>query len=130
VLEVFPSALMLTLKPNSAMVGNLRKAVKNLQSVLLSALLTAALGPLGGPGIFPTTTRPGEIQENAPLSERFEEFTTLGRFDHERLLKHQRRLAFNHEVTDSSHLGHTQNVVLLAPSGHRLSNGLLAPLTC
>jgi hypothetical protein len=118
-------------KADCAMAGNLQKAVGNLRSAWLAALLTIAVGPLGGPGILPSASRPGEIQENVPLSERSEEFTTLGRADHERLLKHeQRRLAFNYEITDSSRLGHTQNIVLFAPSGHRLSNGLLAPLTC
>ena len=41
-----------------------------------------------------------------------------------------RRLAIIFEVPASSRLGHTQNAVLLAPSGHRLANGLLAPITC
>jgi hypothetical protein len=98
---------------------------------LLSALLIGAMGGFGGPLLLPPESRAGESQENLPAGDRQEEFTTLGRFDHERLLKlEKRRLAFNFEVADSSHLGHTQNIVLPAPSGHRLSNGLLAPLTC
>ena len=98
---------------------------------LLSALMVAMVGVSGGPLIILSGSRSGEAQENAPLNERQEEFTTMGRFDHERLMKlEQRRLAIIFEVPASSRLGHTQNAVLLAPSGHRLANGLLAPLTC
>jgi len=108
---------------------SLRKVAKQLQRAILSTLLVVMAGGIGGPLIFPDT-RSNESQENAPPSERQEDFTTMGRLDHERLMKlEQRRLAIIFEVP-SSHLGHTQNAVLFAPSGHRLANGLLAPLTC
>jgi hypothetical protein len=112
------------------MSGLLRQFAKHLQRALLSTLLLLMVGGIGGPlTIFPET-RWGESEESAPSSERQEEFTALGRFDHERQMKlEQRRLAIIFEVP-SSHLGHTQNPVLFAPSGHRLANGLLAPLTC
>ena len=111
------------------MQNSLRKVAKQMQRALLSALLVVMAGGIGGPLIFPDT-RSSESQENAPPSERQEEFTTAGRVDHERQIKlEQRQLAIIFEVP-STHLGHTQNAVLLAPSGHRLANGLLAPLTC
>jgi hypothetical protein len=109
---------------------SLRKVAKHLQRALLSTLLVVMAGGIGGPLMIFPDTRSSESQENAPPSERQEEFTTVGRFDHERHMKlEQRRLAITFEVP-SSHLGHTQNAVLLAPNGHRLANGLLAPLTC
>jgi hypothetical protein len=104
---------------------------RRLQPALLSALLLVMVGGTGGPLVILPEGRSGETQENAPPSERQEEFTTQGRLDHERQVKlEQRRLAIIFEVPASSRLGHTQNAVLLAPSGHRLANGLLAPLTC
>jgi len=109
---------------------SLRKVAKHLQRALLSTLLVVMAGGVGGPLLIFPESRSSESQENAPPSERQEEFTTMGRLDHERLMKlEQRRLAIIFEVP-SSHLGHTQNAVLFAPSGHRLANGLLAPLTC
>src|SRR4029078_6897644 len=93
-------------------------------------LLVVMAGGIGGPLMIFPDTRSSESQENAPPSERQEEFPTAGRIDHERQIKlEQRQLAIIFEVP-SAHLGHTQNAVLLAPSGHRLANGLLAPLTC
>jgi hypothetical protein len=109
---------------------SLRQVAKHLQRALMSTLLVVVAGGIGGPlTIFPES-RSSESQENAPPSERHEEFTTMSRLDYERLMKlEQRRLAIIFEVP-SSHLGHTQNAVLFAPSGHRLANGLLAPITC
>ena len=109
---------------------SLRKVAKHMQRALLSTLLVVMAGGVGGPLMIFPDSRSSESQENAPPSERQEEFTTMGRFDHERHMKlEQRQLAIIFEVP-SSHLGHTQNAVLLVPSGHRLANGLLAPITC
>ena len=109
----------------------LRKFATSLQPALLSTLLMLVLSGGGGPLLIFTDARSSESEESAPPSERQEEFTTLSRCDFERLMKYEhRRLATIFEVPASSRLGHTQNVVLLAPSGHRLSNGLLAPITC
>jgi hypothetical protein len=108
----------------------LRLAAKSFHSVVMAALLVWMVGSVGGPLIILSESRGGESQESAPLSERQEEFTTQGRFDHERQVKlEQRRLAIIFEVP-SEHLGHTQNIVLPALGGHRLANGLLAPITC
>jgi len=108
----------------------MRKAWSRLRSAVLSLLLI--VGGLGGPLVFAPESRSSaaESQENIPASERGEEFATLGRFDHERHMKlEQRQLAITFDVP-STHLGHTQNSVILVPTGHRLANGLLAPLTC
>jgi hypothetical protein len=110
--------------------GFLRNSMKRRKSTLLSLLLALIVGGAGGPLLIFPEGRSGESQEGAPTSERQEEFTHLGRFDHQRQIKlEQRRQASIFEVP-SSHLGHTQNSVLPTLSGHRLSNGLLAPLTC
>src|SRR5690349_3931309 len=112
------------------MLSILRKTAESLRTGLVAALLLLMTGTVGGPLIFLPDSRSGESQETAPTSERNEEFTTAGRLDHERQLKlTQRRLAIIFHVP-SAHLGHTQKIVLPAPSGHRLANGLLAPLTC
>lgn len=112
-----------------AMSAIVRKAWSSLQTAVLSLLLI--VGGLGGPLTFaPESRSTEESQESIPTSERSEEFASLGRFDHERQMKlEQRLLAATFEVP-SSHLGHTQNSVILVPPGHRLANGLLAPLTC
>jgi hypothetical protein len=107
----------------------LRHPAKSARSVVTSALLLLMLGSVGGPLIILPESRGGDSQESAPC-ERQEEFTTTGRYDHERQVKlEQRRLAIIFEVP-SEHLGHAQNIVLPAIDGHRLPNGLLAPLTC
>lgn len=109
----------------------LRKLATGVQAALLSTLLMLVLCGGGGPLVVFNDARSSESEENAPSSERQEEFTTMGRCDFERLMKFEhRRLAAIFEVPASSRLGHTQNAVLLAPSGHRLANGLLAPITC
>ena len=111
-----------------AMPAKMRKAWSRLQQALLSLVLIA--GGMGGPLVFAPESRSMETEESVPASERGEEFTAMGRFDHERQMKlEQRQLAIVFEVP-SAHLGHTQNSVILVPTGHRLANGLLAPLTC
>jgi len=112
----------------------LRTAVTGLRPALHSAMLVLGLVGMCGPVTATSDLRPGESQEDATPAERQEEFTMTGRSDIVRQIKlESRRLAIVFEVPTpaSNHLGHAQNaVLLLAPSGHRLSNGLLAPLTC
>ena len=107
----------------------LRFAAKSFRSIGMAALLLLMAGTVGGPLIIFPESRCGDSQESAPASERQEEFTTNGRFDHERQVKIEtRRLAIIFGVP-SEHLGHTQNIVLPALGGHRIANGLLAPMT-
>lgn len=112
-----------------AMPAKMRKAWSSLQPAVLSILLV--IGGVGAPLVSGAEARSTEeSQESSPASEHNEEFASIGRFDHERHMKlEQRLLAITFEVP-SSHLGHTQNSVILVPTGHRLANGLLAPLTC
>ena len=72
----------------------LRQVAKHLQRARLSTLLLVMAGGIGGPLMIFPESRSSESHENAPPSERQEEFTTMGRLDHERLMKlEQRRLA-------------------------------------
>jgi hypothetical protein len=106
-----------------------RKTLSYLQPVVMSVLLIA--GGAGGPLVFAPGLRLAELQENMPANERSEEFASVVRFDHVRQIKlERRRSAIIFDIPACSQLGHTQNRVLFAPGGHRLSNGLLAPLTC
>ena len=108
----------------------LRQVANRMQRALLSTLLVLMASGIGGPVIFPSESRSSESQESSPFSEYQEEFTTMGRFDHERHMKLEQRLLAAIFEVPSSNLGHTQNPVLFTPAGHRLANGLLAPLTC
>jgi hypothetical protein len=104
---------------------------RGLQSALRTALYCAVVGGMCCPIFAITGTRAEENQETSPISERHESSSSSCRIDRERQHKHeQRNLAFAFVLALSSRLGHTQNAVLWAPSGHRLSNGLLAPITC
>ncbi len=109
---------------------SLRKVASYMQRALLSTLFLMMASGIGGPLLIFPESRSSESQETVPLSEHQEEFTTIGRFDHERHMKLEQRLLATVFEVPSLSLGHTQNAVLPAPSGHRLSNGLLAPLTC
>lgn len=110
----------------------LRQLTALLQPLFVAAALVVAVGGLGGPILAVADARSGsDSEENRPVDERQEEATANFRADHHRQLKlDQRRLAFVFEVFTPSRLGHTQNRVLFTPSGHRLANGLLAPITC
>lgn len=110
----------------------LRKLTTFFQPLFVAAVLVMAVGGVGGPILAVAETRfSGDSEKNVPVDERQEESTAHFRIDQHRQLKlDERRLAFAFEVPASAHLGHTQNSVLFTPSGHRLANGLLAPLTC
>lgn len=109
----------------------LRKLTTLLQPLFMVAVLAIAVGGLGGPVVAAAESRASSSEENLPADERQEESTASVRIDHHRQIKlDERRQAIAFVVPTSARLGHTQNTVLFAPSGHRLSNGLLAPLTC
>lgn len=97
----------------------------------MAALLVLAVGGIAGPINVVAGARSTESEQSAPVDERPEEATANSRVDHQRQAKlDQRRVAIIFEEPSSSHLGHTQKSVLFTPSGHRLANGLLAPITC
>lgn len=110
----------------------LRQLTALLQPLFVAAALVVAVGGLGGPMLAVAETRSSaDSEENRPVDERQEESAANFRIDQHRQMKlDERRLAFTFEVPTPARLGHTQNKVLFTPSGHRLANGLLAPLTC
>jgi hypothetical protein len=80
--------------------------------------------------IFPTT-RYAESGESGSPKERCEELSVSGRLDQLRRLSLENgRLVASTAVPTWRILGHAQRPVLEPPAGHRLANGLLAPITC
>jgi hypothetical protein len=74
-------------------------------------------------------TRSSEINERA--SERCEELSLGGRVERVRSLAIETlRGTPLGALTVVANVGHAQRPILDPPVGHRLSNGLLAPLTC
>jgi hypothetical protein len=101
------------------------------RSALLAAILAFFAGGISGPLLVLADSRTSELQENAPSGERSEELATVNRCDHTRHLRWERlQPAFTSKITFISEMGHAPDVATHAPDGHRLSNGLLAPLTC
>jgi hypothetical protein len=74
--------------------------------------------------------RSAETHESGSSHERCEDPTLAARVQHERefLEFHRGVAAFLQPVRSS--LGHAQRPVLDLLPGHRLANGLLAPMTC
>jgi hypothetical protein len=70
-----------------------------------------------------------EASESGAPKERCEDPTLTARFEHDRLHALERRVAAFAQSARPS-LGHAQRPVLLPLPGHRLANGLLAPMTC
>jgi hypothetical protein len=104
------------------------------RSALLAAILAFFAGGMSGPLMALADARSSESQENAPAGERSEELATVNRCDHANHARHLRwerlRPAFTSKISFISEMGHAPEVATHAPDGHRLSNGLLAPLTC
>jgi len=109
----------------------LRTASIASRAAFVAAAFVLVLGSMGGPLVASAESRSGESQDNAPANERPEEFTAVNRCDHARQLKlEQLRPAIAFALSFDSQVGHTPVAALRAPDGHRLSNGMLAPLTC
>jgi hypothetical protein len=74
--------------------------------------------------------RSAEASESGSPKERCEDPTIVARVQHERqfLEFHRSYAAFLRPMRSA--LGHAQRPVLDPLPGHRLTNGLLAPLTC
>lgn len=101
------------------------------RSALLAAILAFFAGGMSGPLLALADVRSSESQENAPTSERSEEMVTVSRCDHARHLRWERlQPAVTSKISVVFEVGHAPEVATHAPDGHRLSNGLLAPLTC
>jgi hypothetical protein len=96
------------------------EAAPTLLAALLGVLLVAV-----------PVTRASENNERTAPNERCEELSMTGRVDRVRTLALEclrdspmRAIAF------IANVGHAQRPDLDPPAGHRLANGLLAPLTC
>jgi len=88
------------------------------------------LGGLGAPLL--TANRFAELEENSPVKNLCEELLVTHRINPQRQLRcdaSAKMLALT--ILQPRMLGNTQKCVLATtPSGHRLANGLLAPMTC
>ncbi|HEX4412755.1 MAG TPA: hypothetical protein VH107_03945 [Lacipirellulaceae bacterium] len=101
------------------------------RSSLLAAVLAFFAGGISGSLLAPTDARSSESQENAPSGERSEDLATVYRCDHAEQLQRERlQPAVPGKITNIFRVGHAPEVATHVPDGHRLSNGLLAPLTC
>ena len=96
---------------------------------LLVLALLANLSLFGGVVLLVAVpvVRASEMNENG--RERVEEPTVARRIDHDRHLHLENRVAAFLQPARPC-LGHAQRQVLDPLPGHRLANGLLAPITC
>jgi hypothetical protein len=85
---------------------------------------------LGGISLLAVpVVRAAEAGESSGSHERNEDPTLTTRFEHDRLLSLESRVASFLQLARPC-LGHAQRPVLELLPGHRLANGLLAPMTC
>jgi hypothetical protein len=97
----------------------------------MGALPLAVVLFLGGMGMpLVSSSRFAELEENSPAKTRLEELSIGHRLSPQRQLRNDVVRLAAHVFLSPRFLGHTQNPILNAPRGHRLPNGLLAPLTC
>lgn len=97
----------------------------------LGAIPLAIVLLFGGIGSPLAMSRAAELEEIVPAKCVSEEFSLVHRGHPHRQMRFDagtKMAALT--VSPSLTLGHTQNIVLSSPSGHRLPNGLLAPITC
>jgi hypothetical protein len=94
----------------------------------LDCLLFAVLGSLL---LAIPTIRSSELNEIGSSVERVEDAAFVSRPETlRRTATHGRRELILFTSSIQSRLRRGERVELLAPDGHRLSNGLLAPMTC
>jgi hypothetical protein len=85
---------------------------------------------LGGVSLLAVpVVRATEAGETSGSHERNEDPSLTTRFEHDRLLSLESRVASFLQLVRPC-LGHAQRPVLDLLPGHRLANGLLAPMTC
>lgn len=68
-------------------------------------------------------------EESEPSGERNEDPSLVTRFEHDCVVRSASRLSALIQLTRPN-LGHAQRPTIGPYSGHRLANGLLAPMTC
>jgi hypothetical protein len=95
----------------------------------MGAIPLAALLLLGGIGAPLAASRTAELEETCSAKNRVEELSPGQRVSAQRQLR-QEAGRVTAALTPLASLGHAQNPVFNSNGGHRLPNGLLAPLTC
>jgi len=91
--------------------------------------LVLLFGGIGSPLI--SSARSVELEERAPVQSQFEELSFAHRVNPLHQLRQDAgRLPNVLAVCAQQPLGNGQNPIFNSLSGHRLPNGLLAPLTC
>jgi hypothetical protein len=102
-------------------------AARRLGAIPLAIVLL--LGGVGAPLL--AMSRSAELEESAPAKNLCEEFSLVHRGNSQRQLRFDAGTKMSAlTVLPPLTLGHTQNAILASPRGHRLPNGLLAPITC
>jgi hypothetical protein len=94
----------------------------------LPLTLVLLLGGFGAPLV--TSTRFAELEENSPVKNRVEELSHGHRITTQRQNADASGLATVSPDLSPRSLGHAQHPIFSALGGHRLPNGLLAPITC
>lgn len=101
-------------------------AARRLGSIPLALLLV-----FGGFSAPLVASRISEIEENSPVKNRTEEISHSNRVSLQKTLRADAGgITTALLLPGRASLGNTQNPVLSSPRGHRMPNGLLAPLTC
>jgi len=104
---------------------------RRMSAALLSAVLTFAVCTAIGSLLIVPGIRSAEASENGPAKERNEDASFAVRLGSERQSSCERR---HDRSTSACHMptrvGYEHLPAVFPFSGHRLSNGLLAPLTC
>jgi hypothetical protein len=97
----------------------------------VGAIPLAVLLLLGGLGAPLVASRLAELEETCSAKNRCEEQSLGHRVNmHRQLRLEAGRMTVAPTLLAPRTLGHTQNPVFNALGGHRMPNGLLAPLTC
>jgi hypothetical protein len=97
----------------------------------MGAIPLAVLLFLGGVGAPLVASRSAELEETCSAKNRVEELSFSQRVNAQRQLRQEaNRVTVALTPLSPRSLGHAQNPVFNALGGHRMPNGLLAPLTC
>jgi len=97
----------------------------------MGAIPLAVLLLIGGVGAPLVASRTAELEETCSAKNRCEELSFGHRVNlHRQLRVHASGVTAALTLLAPRSLGHTQNPVFNALGGHRMPNGLLAPLTC
>jgi hypothetical protein len=97
----------------------------------MGAIPLSVLLLLGGIGAPLAASRSAELEETCSAKNRVEELSLGQRLNAQRQLRQEAgRVSAALTPLAPRSLGHAQNPVFNALGGHRMPNGLLAPMTC